>query len=1511
MKKKLTTCFLAAAMALTAATTAAQVVDEHGIITAPADGKRQVYTRSGMTFSNTDNQFSAEQSGSVHIVTCDDGTVYIRNILSSYPTGTWVKGTLDLDAATITVPAQQPVYYNSSAGTTLSVRWGINENDTYYNYEIDADNFVFDYDAQNSTISLRSSSEQLFMGLFWDDDNYFAWTGDKETVWRYQADYTPMEVVSVTAPATLTTETWYVSGRTMDSNGKARTFRSTATVGFDGNDVYLKGVFTDFPDAWMKGQRDGTDITFHGLQTLGTLADYTIYAVGTDGADLLDFHLDYDEDNGKMHATNELLANADKQELRAAVRITSISITREDPYKPIDVLPYENTFDEEGFDWFTVVDANADGITWEQEDDAAVNKYNVEMAADDWLISPAFNLQADKHYKLDIDTRCSSNSYPERIEVKMGTGATAEDMTQQVIEATIVDDEQGVTLSGKDITVAATGTYYFGIHAISDADMASLKVSRFTLTEVNVNAPAAPTALTVTPDDEALAAYISFTTPTTTIGGQPLSGSLYVQIMRNGAVITTFTDVAPGTPLTYTDDEGLTPGNHTYTVVAYNTEGQGESASAVAHITAVFDIPFVADFSQDGTFGLFTTINANEDARYWEDNVHYAAYEYSSDNAADDHLVTPLLHMEAGKRYNIIVRAEAAGNFLERFEVLVGKKASVEDLTTKVIENAELNGEEPAPVDFEGVFACEETGNYNVSIHCISDADMYALWIHKLTVELAPELTAPAAPELSVTPDANGAKQAVVNITAPTTDNAGQALKANLTKVELMRDGVLVHTFEDVAPGTSLTWTDTDFEESGAHSYQAIPYNADGIGTKSETVSAYVGFDIPAQVENFTATAQQDKVVFTWDKVSTGRNGGVVNASEIEYLIYECETGTTMLIDQPVAVVKDADSYTLDFDTNVGEQNFKMWYIAARNEAGESYLNEEAADLLIGAPYELPFVEGWATGNNYWDTNSYALSYSVDSDGDGAAVAMTAQEPDTDVFMLSGKIDLTNASNPVLLFDAAGFGVSSVTIIGAIDGADEAVELGTFSVGSEDYSTIKVPLSQLKGGSYARFGISTHIQNATYYDWWNDEMIYGDAFVIDNIRVFDQFANNLGIELTAAETVQAGYTTDVVATVTNWGENVASGYTVTIKAGDKVLSQQTVEEQLQPYAKNTITAQMETTVFNEMEDVVLTATVDYAADQNLDDNKAETVIAVTEPIAPAPETLTAEVKDDGAVLLTWTAPTTTATFTEGFEGGLGGWSTVDSDKDGNAWLYSNNATSNVIMATNSGQCSVYSESYSNESNKALTPDNWLISPRIALNGTFAFYAMGQDENYCEEHFAILVSTSDDPTDLDAYQQVSEELVTTADMMEYSVDLSEYAGKMGYVAIRHYNVTDQFVLVVDDITYSLGGQPKEYIIYIDGQQENAVAGDVTTFTLEAGEVSEGDHTFAVTAIYDNEQQSKPATASINVTTAIEQIAGNAAPSDVYTTDGKLVRRQAKTLRGLRGVFVVNGKTVMAK
>ena len=180
------------------------------------------------------------------------------------------------------------------------------------------------------------------------------------------------------------------------------------------------------------------------------------------------------------------------------------------------------------------------------------------------------------------------------------------------------------------------------------------------------------------------------------------------------------------------------------------------------------------------------------------------------------------------------------------------------------------------------------------------------------------------------------------------------------------------------------------------------------------------------------------------------------------------------------------------------------------------------------------------------------------------------------------------------------------------------------------------------------------------------------------------------------------------------------------------------------------------------------------------------------------------------------------TTREGFEYGIpGDWATIDADGDGYTWYIGDPTDGHVFAGYNSSQCAS-SASYIN-SIGVLTPDNYLVTPQLNLGGTFTFWAAAQDAYYAAEYFGVAVSTGSqtDPADFTMVQEwtmtskgVSGPKPTTrgdnrdpGNWYYYEVDLSDYAGQTGYVAIRHFNCTDMFFLLVDNVEYFETGGPE--------------------------------------------------------------------------------------------------------
>jgi len=153
---------------------------------------------------------------------------------------------------------------------------------------------------------------------------------------------------------------------------------------------------------------------------------------------------------------------------------------------------------------------------------------------------------------------------------------------------------------------------------------------------------------------------------------------------------------------------------------------------------------------------------------------------------------------------------------------------------------------------------------------------------------------------------------------------------------------------------------------------------------------------------------------------------------------------------------------------------------------------------------------------------------------------------------------------------------------------------------------------------------------------------------------------------------------------------------------------------------------------------------------------------------------------------------------EGFEGTdiPTGWTTIDNDGDGNEWYVLNNSeSSSGGFVVHSGEGHITSASYAGV---ALTPDNWLITPAIELTGpaTLSFWVAGQDPSWAAEYFGVFLSAAG--ATVNDFTVELTNGTATGEMTQYQVDLSPYVGQTVYIAFRHYNVTDQFRLNLDDV-----------------------------------------------------------------------------------------------------------------
>jgi len=915
--------------------------------------------------------------------------------------------------------------------------------------------------------------------------------------------------------------------------------------------VYLKDIISEFARGyWVKGTKEGNTLHIPAYQVVAYSEEYEAsvvlrWAHGLGDGDIVadDTHGDgftftiaddgrisikgtsafqRGEENhfmGLFWSDNAEFANYGDA-LTAWIPINIVT--------QVDELPYLNDFETMGDQQsFTIVDANEDESTWFGFGGQYSHFGNFDLASDDWLISPAIRLEAGKNYHVGFDTWKNDDFSAKTVELKLGKAATPEALTQQAIAATDVEGLNHHTLRNETLKVDETGYYHFGIHDISEAGGYSVYADNFFVRLGAADeAPAAISDLKVQQDGSEMRAIVTFTAPANAVGGAPLATHLTkVEIMRDGTVVSTLDDVAPGSQQQVTDD-GLKAGKYTYTALAYNEHGFGQDGNTASiFIAEAKDIPYTVSFADPGVLDEVNIIDANGDGTTWAWNDYQKGLAFSESYHADgdDYLVVMPIRAEAGHNYKVTFtgRTDYAA---ERFEVKAGREATPEGLDLTVIKPTAFCSEEPT--NFEGSFTAEADGLYFVAIHALSDMYNVSLVACAISIEKGAEPTAPAACELNVAAADEGAKMAIITVTAPTKAINGTDLTENLTRIELLADGIVIGTKEDVAPGAVVELTAT-VEKPGYYSYQVQAHNASGAGLVSDKVRTWVGQDLPGSFYGLQATDNGQSIDFSWTRVTEGQNGYYLNPDDVEYQILNTEfDGWSYAYTDIAGSVKGADHYTLDFNTDEGEQQLRTWGVKPVNEAGEGYPMN--VTLLTGAPYTLPFEEH-ADGDNVatlWQVDSEGALYRAGdgSDGDGYCLALTTTWATGEHFMTSGKLALQEANNPTLHIDVKASGISKLTVTGARL-HEEAQTLGEVAV-SDEWTTVEIPLAEIKDARFSTLTFAAEFATPSSADWMTGEIqTWGDVVLFDNIRITDDGID--GIEQVAADGKSAPtYTVD-------------------------------------------------------------------------------------------------------------------------------------------------------------------------------------------------------------------------------------------------------------------------------------------------------------------------------------------------------------------------------------------------
>ena len=996
--------------------------------------------------------------------------------------------------------------------------------------------------------------------------------------------------------------------------------------------------------------------------------------------------------------------------------------------------------------------------------------------------------------------------------------------------------------------------------------------------------------------------------------------------------------VADGISETTAFDAVSLPEN--YTVYHYEVTAafEGNSgATAVSNAASLGSIipPYAEPF--DSKFGLdvYTVLNPGGDSTWAfaerEDGVTCASVRFDAVNPMDDWMITPPVRLEADRYYHFSFKASSASTvWVEKVEAAWGNEPTAAGMANIIVEPTLLENTEFTTLS--GKMLVEQAGDYYFGIHGISDRYQHTLYVDDVEITPGASLKAPAAPVVSATADASGALTVNVSVTAPDKDLKGENV-GQLTKLELYRNGELVKTFDNPAAGAVLTFTD-DTAAEGVNTYTAKAENSFGEGETGST-DVFAGFDVPAAPRNVKVTdTPTGQIAITWEAPLTGANGGAINASSLKYSIVREH-------DESVIANRISDLTFTDTPFGNGVQGVERYFIVA--ETIEGIGTGVFSDAIpAGTPYALPFAESFAETSLSYDTwlvrrpaesnavwgisavSSTPVASPADNDnGMGVFTPTAAGESAT---MLSGKISVKGATNPVVEFSYYYTPCNDAVAVEVLPEGGESTTVQTIDYYAindiEGWRRATVSLKDYVTSAFIRIGFTATAGAA-------DRCIY-----IDNIVVRDLLDYDLGVTgVSVAARPAIGVPSPVTVTVTNFGDKAAEGYSVALYRNGE-LQERFAGFKLDPKSSREYTHTCIASSCDPAESE-WEARIEFTADMNEANNSRKAMSFAANTMLPTVSDLAAVALENGNVNLTWSAPSATIArpttdSAEDYEAyaitGIGEWTMADGD---GAYTYGfSNANNEIIEYPNAGMPMAFQvlepsliglgegdlASVAPHSGKKIfvafsavdvPNDDWMISPLLSgKSQVISFFAKSLTDTYGLESFELYYSTSGtELTDFVKVESVDGSAVPTS-WTEYAAKLPEGTK---HFAIRCVSV-DKFALMIDDLTFTEAGAEsmqltlKGYNIYLDKTVQNN--SPVSDTAIEHNPGDSNLHHYQVTAVYAEGESAGSNIVSVGQSGLDSVTVGNAVSVKaegnvivvsadtaidvaIYATDGKLM------------------------
>lgn len=921
--------------------------------------------------------------------------------------------------------------------------------------------------------------------------------------------------------------------------------------------------------------------------------------------------------------------------------------------------------------------------------------------------------------------------------------------------------------------------------------------------------------------------------------------------------------------------------------------------SSVSALAGTGDSIFAETFDTEDAFNQWTIVDANG-GRSWEYLSGKASYmlDYQTGLPGDDWLISPAFQLEGDKIYELEFYMGIMSR-TENLRVLLGTST---DTTTFTKVLADYPNVVKANSGTKKVkIYVQASGEYHLAFYAYSAANMHRIDIDNVRITEVSAKGVPARVQnLTLVPGDEGALSATLTFNAPKVSADDEPLTGNLD-ITIFRNGATCATksFEDVAPGTVLEWTDTNVEH-GTNTYIVSTFNTAGVGEDAE-IADFIGLDQPTPVTGLTARVNSQRgVTLSWTAPTTSVHEGYFDPTHLKYSVY-----------RDGEKLGDAVSETTFTDANpVDEGQRELVYSVQPEADGEVGEQTSATSVVTGIPLELPYVESFANQSvdTPWmldpDVKDFEWTLMPD-DEDGEYEEITSQDGDNGILRAESKyayqgeqsryisplIDLSSVTNPTMTFwfyyarsqwydpDYEGAINDNLRIQVQTDGGEwKDVDNATFYLNdnSKGWTKCEVNLPKQEG-TFSRIGLLATADS--------EESAYRNIY-IDNITIDESsYANDLALDSFTVDRqrVNIGETGHFRVSVRNRGTSAITDYNVLIYRDGEVvdtLAGVTIEPGTKQYFDYDVKG---TLADAQADNYLYFAEIDNPSDELIANNASEDVeFSVRRPDVPATDGLQGTRGTDGKVRLTWNAAQSVAAsdgddmepVTDDFESytpfiidSIGDWTVYDGDEMNTLAspripnAYENEGDPMAFQVFNNVDAGTWVEDNYDDPFEAhsgnqylICPsadypaenDDWIITPRLSgKEQTISFWA--HSASYDLEWIQVLTSTTDNHHASFVKISDGEHLSVPERWHQYSFTVP--AGTR-YAAVRC--VYRKVLLFLDDFTYTPYGGATDgctlrgYNVYRDGKKVNA--GLVMSPVYTDSKAAEGTHTYRVTAVY---------------------------------------------------------------